>query len=73
MSGHPIPSLYPGGGIVGGLYYHNYASGTGLMSGAVFGRIVGKNAAACAKAPRERDIPVAVLRKSDQLVARGSP
>jgi tricarballylate dehydrogenase len=32
--------------MVGGLYYHNYASGTGLMAGAVFGRIAGRSAAA---------------------------
>ena len=25
--------------VVGGLFYHNYAGGTGLMSGAVFDRI----------------------------------
>ena len=45
-TGHPIPGLYAAGEIVGGLYYHNYASGTGLMAGAVFGRIAGRNAAA---------------------------
>jgi tricarballylate dehydrogenase len=44
-TGHPIPGLYAAGEIVGGLYYHNYASGTGLMAGAVFGRIAGRNAA----------------------------
>ena len=48
-TGHPIPGLYAAGEIVGGLYYHNYASGTGLMAGAVFGRIAGKNAATRAK------------------------
>jgi len=47
-SGHPIPGLYAAGEIVGGLYYHNYASGTGLMAGAVFGRIAGRSAATCA-------------------------
>jgi hypothetical protein len=25
-----------------GLYYHNFASGTGLMAGGVFGRIAGR-------------------------------
>ena len=49
VTGHPIPGLYAAGEIVGGLYYHNYASGTGLMSGAVFGRIAGRNAAARAR------------------------
>jgi tricarballylate dehydrogenase len=48
-TGHPIPGLFAAGEIVGGLYYHNYASGTGLMAGAVFGRIAGRNAAAYAK------------------------
>ena len=50
-AGHPIPGLFAAGEIVGGLYYHNYASGTGLMAGAVFGRIAGKNAAGHAKNP----------------------
>ena len=44
-TGHPIPGLYAAGEIVGGLFFHNYASGTGLMSGAVFGRIAGRSAA----------------------------
>ena len=48
-SGHSIPGLNAAGEIVGGLYYHNYASGTGLMAGAVFGRLAGRNAAASAK------------------------
>lgn len=43
--GAPIPGLYAAGEIAGGLYYHNYASGTGLMAGAVFGRIAGRQAA----------------------------
>ena len=45
VTGHPIPGLFAAGEIVGGLFYHNYASGTGLMSGAVFGRRAGRNAA----------------------------
>ena len=45
-TGHPIPGLYACGEIAGGLFFHNYASGTGLMSGAVFGRLAGRNAAA---------------------------
>jgi tricarballylate dehydrogenase len=31
--------------MVGGLFHHNYALGSGLMSGAVFGRIAGRSAA----------------------------
>ena len=49
VTGMPIPGLFAAGEMVGGLYYHNYASGTGLMAGAVFGRIAGRNAAAYAK------------------------
>ena len=48
-TGHPIPGLFAAGEIVGGLFYHNYASGTGLMSGAVFGRRAGRGAAIWAK------------------------
>ena len=44
----PIPGLYAAGELVGGLFYHNYAGGTGLMSGTVFGRIAGGAAAAAA-------------------------
>jgi len=31
------------------LFFHNYASGTGLMSGATFGRLAGRSAAAFAQ------------------------
>jgi tricarballylate dehydrogenase len=41
----PIPGLYAAGELVGGLYYVNYPGGAGLMSGAVFGRIAGRDAA----------------------------
>ncbi|MCA3104483.1 MAG: FAD-dependent tricarballylate dehydrogenase TcuA [Rhodocyclaceae bacterium] len=40
----PIPGLYACGEMVGGLFYFNYPSGTGLVSGAVFGRIAGRGA-----------------------------
>lgn len=45
-----IPGLYAAGEMVGGLYFHNYASGTGLMAGATFGRIAGREAANFARA-----------------------
>jgi tricarballylate dehydrogenase len=32
--------------MIGGLFYDNYPAGTGLVSGATFGRIAGRNAAA---------------------------
>jgi len=44
----PIAGLYTCGEMVGGLFHYNYPLGTGLMSGAVFGRIAGKSAAAAA-------------------------
>lgn len=42
----PIPGLYACGEMVGGLFYDNYPAGAGLVSGATFGRIAGRNAAA---------------------------
>jgi len=41
----PIPGLYAAGELVGGLFYFNYPGGAGLMSGSVFGRQAGRNAA----------------------------
>lgn len=41
----PIGGLYTCGEMVGGLFHHNYPGGSGLMSGAVFGRIAGASAA----------------------------
>ena len=43
--GGPIPGLYAAGELVGGLFYYNYPGGSGLMSGAVFGKIAGDSAA----------------------------
>jgi tricarballylate dehydrogenase len=43
--GAPIPGLYAAGELVGGLFYFNYPGGTGLTSGAVFGRVAGAQAA----------------------------
>jgi tricarballylate dehydrogenase len=44
-SWEPIPGLYACGEMVGGLFHTNYPGGTGLMSGAIFGRIAGAAAA----------------------------
>ena len=41
----PVPGLYAAGELVGGIFYNNYPGGTGLMSGAVFGKIAGTSAA----------------------------
>jgi tricarballylate dehydrogenase len=43
--GAPISGLFAAGELVGGIFYFNYPGGTGLMNGAVFGRIAGKSAA----------------------------
>ncbi|MEH6633035.1 MAG: FAD-dependent tricarballylate dehydrogenase TcuA [Halopseudomonas aestusnigri] len=40
----PIKGLYAAGELVGGIFYFNYPGGTGLMSGAVFGRLAGEGA-----------------------------
>ena len=45
-SGDAMPRLYAAGEATGGIFYHNYPSGSGLMLGAVFGRIAGSSAAA---------------------------
>lgn len=41
----PIKGLFCCGEMVGGLFYDNYPAGTGLVSGATFGRIAGRSAA----------------------------
>jgi tricarballylate dehydrogenase len=44
VGGRNIPGLYAAGEMVGGLFYFNYPSGSGLVSGAVFGRLAGTSA-----------------------------
>jgi tricarballylate dehydrogenase len=46
---NPIPGLYCAGEMVGGLFFFNYPSGTGLVSGAVFGKIAGAGAATASR------------------------
>ncbi|HEY9539221.1 MAG TPA: FAD-dependent tricarballylate dehydrogenase TcuA [Kiloniellaceae bacterium] len=41
-----MPGLFAAGELVGGLFYFNYPSGTGLTAGSVFGRTAGMAAAA---------------------------
>jgi tricarballylate dehydrogenase len=47
--GGPISGLFAAGELVGGLFYFNYPGGTGLMAGAVFGKIAGEGAASRAR------------------------
>jgi tricarballylate dehydrogenase len=48
-SNRPIPGLHAAGELVGGLFFHNYPGGSGLMAGAVFGRRAGETAARASK------------------------
>lgn len=50
----PIPGLFAAGEMVGGIHYFNYAGGSGLTAGAVFGRRAGKGAGALAAAGVDR-------------------
>ena len=52
VAGRPIPGLYGAGEMVGGLWVGNYASGSGMMAGATFGRIAGTSAARFALAAK---------------------
>jgi tricarballylate dehydrogenase len=45
VAGRPIPGLFAAGEMVGGLFHGNYASGSGMMAGATWGRIAGTHAA----------------------------
>ncbi len=45
VAGRPIPGLYTAGEMLGGLWHRNYASGSGMMAGATFGRLAGRYAA----------------------------
>jgi tricarballylate dehydrogenase len=42
----PIRGLYAAGELVGGIFYFNYPGGSGLINGAVFGKIAGATAVA---------------------------
>ncbi len=43
--GGPLEGLFAAGEMVGGIFYENYPGGSGLMSGAVFGKLAGESAA----------------------------
>lgn len=42
--GNPINGLFAAGEMVGGIFYGNYPGGSGLMSGAVYGKVAGTSA-----------------------------
>jgi len=41
----PVRGLYAAGEMTGGFFYHNYPGGSGLVRGAVTGRLAGRSAA----------------------------
>lgn len=49
LTGKGIPGVYSVGEMLGGLFYSNYPGGSGLTSGAVFGRRAGRDAARVAR------------------------
>lgn len=49
--GETIPGLYACGEIIGGVFSAGYPGGSGLTSGAVFGRIAGRTAAGARRYP----------------------
>lgn len=53
--GRTIPGLVAAGEVIGGLFHGNYPGGTGLASGAVFGRRAGASAASDAGRQLEDD------------------
>ncbi|KAK7431319.1 hypothetical protein QQZ08_002090 [Neonectria magnoliae] len=55
-TGRPIPGVYCVGEMLGGLFYQNYPGGSGLTSGAVFGRRAGRAAAQRATSHQEQDL-----------------
>src|SRR5260221_3260080 len=50
--GEPIKGLYAAGEMVGGIFYFNYPGGTGLMAGALVGKIADGSAGPTALGPR---------------------
>lgn len=72
-----IHGLYACGEMIGGLFYDNYPAGTGLVSGATFGRIAGRNAARLALGegpPESADIsPHASASPAGARSAAGNP
>ncbi|KAH9213272.1 fumarate reductase flavoprotein subunit [Leptodontidium sp. 2 PMI_412] len=65
QSGSEVKGLFCVGEMVGGLFYGNYPGGSGLTSGAVFGRRAGVAAARFVGASRGSDHGVAII--SSQL------
>lgn len=61
-TGRGIPGVYCIGEMLGGLFYQNYPGGSGLTSGAVFGRRAGRAAARRASGREDVGFPDAVSK-----------
>jgi succinate dehydrogenase/fumarate reductase flavoprotein subunit len=62
VSGRVIPGIFAAGEMVGGLFYENYPGGSGLTSGAVFGRKAGIGAARLAVGGPKSAAPTSLSR-----------
>ena len=62
VSGRVIPGVFCAGEMVGGLFYENYPGGSGLTSGAVFGRKAGISAAQLASGGQKGSAPTSLSR-----------
>lgn len=71
LTGAPIPGLFAAGEIVGGLFYNNYPGGTGLTSGAVFGKIAGESAAVHVQASKYASESDTTARQVRSATIRG--
>jgi tricarballylate dehydrogenase len=60
VAGRPLPGLFAAGEMVGGLFHGNYASGSGMMAGATWGRIAGSHAARVALESPGRPVAEAI-------------
>lgn len=58
IGGHEIPGLYAAGGIVGGLFYHDYPAASALTRAAVCGRVAGRSSAERRLTPRTTAVSV---------------
>jgi hypothetical protein len=71
-SGNVISGLFAAGEITDGSFFNNYSGGSGLMKGAVFGRLAGTSAAGYAKARRGQIVLAAIcITKSAPEGRRG--
>jgi len=72
----PIRGLYAAGELVGGIFYFNYPGGSGLISGAVFGKIAHLGGTRLGRLKRHGAPPQTSSRRATcarRVAARESP